>query len=190
GYRRIADDPLAGLVDVFPGGQIHHGVGTPADAPGQLGDLFLNGGAEGRVADVAIDLDQKVAADNHRLEFWVVDIGGENGATGRDLGTDEFRCDLGRNPRAKGLAGVLSAQGPQLPRLLYPHVLPNGHILHFRGDDAAAGVVQLADVVAGRGAPWLVGELEAQLFQTRVCQAGTGIWGAVGGEDFGVIALG
>src|SRR5690606_39362971 len=67
GYRRIADDPLAGLVDVFPGGQIHHGVGTPADAPGQLGDLFLNGGAEGRVADVAIDLDQKVAADNHRL---------------------------------------------------------------------------------------------------------------------------
>ena len=40
-HRRIADDPLARLVDVLAGGQVHHRVAAPADRPGHLLDFFL-----------------------------------------------------------------------------------------------------------------------------------------------------
>src|SRR5690606_41928300 len=41
-HRRVADDPLAGLVDVLAGGQIHHRVAAPADRPGHYFDFFLD----------------------------------------------------------------------------------------------------------------------------------------------------
>ena len=50
-------------------------------------------GGDGGVADVGVDLHQEVAADDDRLEFRVVDVGGNDGAAGGDLGADEFRRD-------------------------------------------------------------------------------------------------
>ena len=84
----------AGLVDVTASGQIHHGVRTPAAGPHQLLHLLLNGGADGGVANVGVDLYQEVAADDHRLRFRVVDVGGDDGATAGDLITDELRGDV------------------------------------------------------------------------------------------------
>ena len=73
-HRRVAQDPFADVVDVAAGGEVHHGVGAPADRPHHLLDFFLDRGRDGRVADIGVDLHQEVAADDHRLEFGVVDV--------------------------------------------------------------------------------------------------------------------
>src|SRR6185503_19505684 len=65
-HRAVAHDPFARLVDVLAGGKIHHGVGAPADRPGHLVDLLADRRADRGVADVAVDLHQEVAADDHR----------------------------------------------------------------------------------------------------------------------------
>ena len=39
----VADDPLAGLVDIAAGGQVHDRVRAPAGGPGQLLDFFFDG---------------------------------------------------------------------------------------------------------------------------------------------------
>ena len=79
----------------------------------------------GGVADVGVDLHQEVAADDHRLELEVVDVGGNDRAAARDLVADE----LGRQPFA------------------------HRDELHLRRDLALARVVQLrADVRRPRGA--------------------------------------
>src|SRR3974390_2290736 len=54
-HRRVADDPLARVVDVTPRGEVHHGVGAPADRPYHLFDFFLDRGRDGAVADVGVD---------------------------------------------------------------------------------------------------------------------------------------
>ena len=79
-HRRVAHDPVADVVDVAAGGQIHHRVGAPADRPDQLLDFLGDGGGDGGVADIGIDLHQEVAADDHRLQFGVVDVGRDDGA--------------------------------------------------------------------------------------------------------------
>src|SRR3546814_5458145 len=45
-HRRVADDPLAGLVDMLAGGQVHHRVAAPADRPDQLLDLLGDAGTD------------------------------------------------------------------------------------------------------------------------------------------------
>ena len=84
-HRRIADDPFAGVVDVAAGGEVHHGVGAPADRPHHLLDLFLDRRGHRRVADIGVDLGEEVAADDHRLQFGVVDVGRDDGAAARHL---------------------------------------------------------------------------------------------------------
>ena len=93
-HRRIANDPLARGVNVFAGGKIHHGVGAPLRGPAHLLDFFLDRRRDGGVADVGVDLHQEIAADDHRLDFGMVDVGGNNGAAARDFVTDELRGDL------------------------------------------------------------------------------------------------
>jgi hypothetical protein len=110
GDRAVADDPFARFVDVLAGGQVHHGVAAPADRPGHFLDFFLNAGPERRVADVGVDLDEEVAADDHRLAFRVVDVVGDDGAATGDFATDEFRGDFFRDAGAEVLAGVLAAR--------------------------------------------------------------------------------
>ena len=122
-HRRVADDPLARLVDVLAGRQVHHRVGAPADRPLQLVDLLADRRRHRRVADVGVDLHQEVAADDHRLELGVVEVGRDDGAAARDLVAHELRR----------------------------HVLADGDEAHLLGDLAAPRVVHLREVaVAAR----------------------------------------
>ena len=73
-HRRVADDPLSGLVDVVTRAQIHHRVGAPPGRPAHLLDLLLDAAADGGVADVGVDLHQEVAADDHRFGLGVIDV--------------------------------------------------------------------------------------------------------------------
>ncbi len=105
-HRRVADDPFAGGVDVAAGGEVHHGVGAPADRPHHLVDFLLDRGGDGRVADIGVDLGEEVPADRHRLQFGVVDVAGDDGAAARDLVAHEFRRDEQRHRGAEALAVV------------------------------------------------------------------------------------
>src|SRR2546423_3419895 len=89
-HGRIANDPFAGGVNVFACGEVHHGVGAPLRRPTHLLDFFLDRRRDGAVADVGVDLYQKIAADDHRLGFRVIDVVRDDGAPSRDLVADEF----------------------------------------------------------------------------------------------------
>ena len=53
-HRGIADDPLARLVDVRPGRQIHHRVGAPQRRPAQLLDFFVDRRADAELPMLAL----------------------------------------------------------------------------------------------------------------------------------------
>jgi hypothetical protein len=76
GHGGVAEDPFAGGVDVLAGGEVHDGVRAPLGGPAHLLDFLLDAGGDGAVADVGVDLHEEVAADDHRLELGVVDVGG------------------------------------------------------------------------------------------------------------------
>ena len=109
-HGRIANDPFAGGVDVFAGGKIHHGVGAPFRGPTHLLDFFLDRRRDGAVADVGVDLDEEIAADDHRLGFGMIDVRRDDGAAARDFVPDEFRRDFFWNRGAetirRGVAGT------------------------------------------------------------------------------------
>src|SRR5690606_9204981 len=136
-HRRVADDPLPGLVDIPAGGQVHDGVGAPAGGPGHLLHLLLDGGTQRRVADIAVDLHQEIAADDHRLQLRVIDVGRQNGTPPGDLLADELGRDLARNSGAETVPRMLVLQQPCFPGLSQLHVLADGDELHLRRDDAA-----------------------------------------------------
>ena len=83
-------------MDVLAGGEIHDGVGTPLGGPAHFLHLFLDGGGDGAVADISVDLHKEVPTDDHGLQLGVVNIGRDNGAACSDLGADELWCDLRR----------------------------------------------------------------------------------------------
>ena len=116
----IAEDPLARLVDFAPGREVHHRVGAPQRRPAQLLDFLVDRRADGGVADVGVDLHREVAADDHRLELGMVDVGRNDGATARDLRADELRIEP----------------------------LADADELHLFGDDAFAREVQLRHAAA------------------------------------------
>jgi hypothetical protein len=120
--RAVAQDPLAGRVDVLAGRQVHDRVGAPAGGPLQLLDLGLDRRGHGAVADVGVDLDQEVAADDHRLELRVEDVGRDDRAAAGELAAHELGLDA----------------------------LADGDEPHLLGDLAAAGVVHLAEVAVAR----------------------------------------
>jgi hypothetical protein len=111
-HRRVAQDPLAGLVDVLAGREVHDRVGAPADGPGHLLHLLVDRRGDGGVADVGVDLDQEVAADDHRLALGMVDVGRNDGPPARHLvphevGSDELRD--GGPPRLARVPGHAAA---------------------------------------------------------------------------------
>ncbi len=114
-HRRVAQNPLARLVDVLAGRQVHDRIGAPQRRPAQLVDLFVDRRADGRVADVRVDLHREVAADDHRLELGVIHVGRNDGASARHFGPHEL--------------GIES--------------FADRDELHLGRDDAAARVVQL-----------------------------------------------
>ena len=202
GHGAVADDPLAGFVDVLAGGQIHHRVAAPAGGPGHLVHFLVDGGAERRVADVGVDLHQEVAADDHRLTFRVVDVVGDDGAAAGDFGAHELGGDFRRDRRAEVLALVLAAEeldhllahragGAQVLEVgLAVHVLADRHVFHLGGDDPLAGVVHLGDVLARQGAARLAVQAgEAEFVEGRVGGAGAAVFGGEVGEHLGVAAL-
>ena len=120
-----------------PGGEVHHRIGPPADRPDQLFHLFLHRGGDGGGAHVGIDLHEEIAPDDHRLKFGVVDIGGDDGAAGRDLGADEFGGDVIGDLRAPILA--VAGGGAGLAQL----GLADRDKFHLGGDQARAGIGEL-----------------------------------------------
>ena len=156
GDRRVAQNPLARGVDILAGGQIHHGVRAPLDRPTHLLHFLLHGGGDGGIADVGIDFDQEIAADDHRLQFRMVDVARNDGAAARHLGANKFGGDFPGDRGAEGLAGMLEKQRvlarPFGGGAFAPHVFAHGDVFHLRGDDAHAGVAQLRGHPAGLGA--------------------------------------
>src|SRR5207244_3989056 len=51
-HGRIADDPLARVVDVAAGREVHDRVGAPAAGPHHLVDFGCDVGCDGAVADI------------------------------------------------------------------------------------------------------------------------------------------
>ena len=96
-------------MDVFAGGEIHYVVGTPANRPSQLFNFFADAGSDGRVADIGVYFYQEIAADNHRFDFRVINISGDNGATTGNFIAYELGRNFGRNAGAERLAGMLAA---------------------------------------------------------------------------------
>ena len=146
--RRVAQDPGADVVDVAPGREVHHRVGAPADRPRHLLDFLGDARAHRRIADVGVDLDQKIAADRHRLEFEVIDVGGNDRPAARHFLAHEFRRDEFGDGRAEALA-VGEALGGALHRRLARQILAMGDIDHLFGDDPGAGEFELGDELAG-----------------------------------------
>ena len=124
-------------MDVAAGGEVHHGVGAPADRPHHLVDFLLDRGGDGGVADIGVDLGEEVAADDHRLELGVVDVGGNDGAAARHFRAHEFRRHEQRHRRAEALA-VGARRFRPLELHLAAEILALGDVDHLLGDDAGA----------------------------------------------------
>ena len=143
-HRRVADDPFARVVDVAAGREVHHRVGAPADRPHHLLHFLLDRGGDGGVADIGVDLGQEVAADDHRLQLGVVDVGRDDGAPARHFRTHEFRRDESRH-RAAELLAVGQCRFGAFQLLLAAEVLARRAVDHLLGDDAGLGEFILRD---------------------------------------------
>ncbi len=185
--RGVADDPLARLVDVPAGGEIHHRVRAPARGPRHLLHFLLDAGSDGRVADVGVDLHQEVAADDHRLGLRVVDVGGNDGAPARDLVAHELRRDLFLDRGAERFPRMLL--GEQLRQQLAALVLANGDEFHLGRNDAAARVVHLGNVHARFRPARPAFEIEPQLRELGIGEPLAAVSRAWPGELFGIAAL-
>ena len=147
-HRRIADDPFARGVDVAAGGEVHHGVGAPADRPHHLLDLLLDRRRHRGVADVGVDLGEEVAADDHRLELGVIDVRGNDRAAARHFRAHELRRHEGRHRCAEALAvGERGLRALELD--LAAEVLARRDVDHLLGDDAGARPFELGHRLAG-----------------------------------------
>ena len=172
GYGAVADNPFAGFVDVGTGGEVHQRVATPLAAPGGLLHLLFDARGGGGIADVGIDFHQEVAANDHGLGLGMVDVGRQHGTSAGDFAAYEFRGDV-----------ALDAQFPAV------HVLANGHILHFGGDDSCLGIGHLRDVPAGLGTSRKLYMLETQGIERMVVQPHLAVFAAHLRELLGVVAL-
>ena len=107
-------------------------------------------GGDGRVADVGVDLDQEVAADDHRLELRVVDVGRDDGPRATSSRTNSgvmisgmLREVLGDAGRA-ALAIALAHRAWRDSRIhFWPLVLADRDVFHLgvmmpRGRSASA----------------------------------------------------
>src|SRR3546814_6986985 len=94
-------------------------------------------------------------SDRHRLARGVVDVAGDDRAAPRNLVADKLRSDIIGDAGAPAFAVALifgQARAAEIFAL--------GDIFHLGGDDAAAGIVHLTDVLAGLGAEDLAARSE------------------------------
>ena len=146
GHGAVTDHPVADIVDVAARRQVHDRVTAPTDGPDHLVDLIGHRGKHGGVSDIGVDLDQEIAADDHRLQFAVVDIGRDDGPPACDFLTDKFWGDVvgDRGPE-------IFAVADDLGQLFAAHVLADGDIFHLGGDDPSAGIGHLGHSLAVLG---------------------------------------
>src|SRR5437588_3540170 len=182
GNGAVADDPFARLVDVLAGGEVHHRVGAPADRPGHLVDFLADGRGTRRVAKVAVDLHQEVAADDHRLAFGVIDVRRDDGAPARHLVPYELRRDALRQLRPERFTRVLKTQC--VDRAL---VLAQGDELHLRRDDALARVMHLRDATPP---PRSALEIKTQFGELRIGEPFAAVLRGRSPQDFRIAPLG
>src|SRR5690625_303546 len=71
-------------MDIFTRRKIHDGVCAPACGPDHFIDLFFDRRGDRGVSDIGVDFGEEIPPDDHRLQFWVVDIGGDDGASAGD----------------------------------------------------------------------------------------------------------
>ena len=156
-HGRIAKYPFACRVDVLAGREVHHRVGSPQRRPAHLFDLFVDGRSDRRVADVGVDLDQEIAADDHRLAFGMVDVRRDDRPAASDLVADEFGRDEFGIDGAERFAAVLMIQRRRSLRsdadksvrvLPAAEIFADRDVLHLGRDDAFAGVVHLRHALA------------------------------------------
>ena len=107
----VAENPLAGFVNVLAGGQVHDGVCTPAGGPHHFLYFLRNGGADGAVTNVGVNFGGELFADNAGFCLRVVVVAADDGAAGGNL----------------------------FPHHLCGHVFAGGNERHLGGDDAVAG---------------------------------------------------
>ena len=101
-----------------------------------------------QVADVAVDFYQEVATDDHRLEFWMVDVSGNDRPAACDLLPNEIRGYLFWERGTKTLARMLIGQQTCGACFLQFHVFAYRDVFHFRRDNTFACVVHLRHVAA------------------------------------------
>jgi len=70
---------------------------APLGGPAHFLDLLLDARSHGGIANVGVDLHEEVAANDHRLEFGMIDVGRDDGPARRHLASDELWCYLGWN---------------------------------------------------------------------------------------------
>ncbi len=152
-HRGVAQDPLAGVVDVLAGGQVHDGVGAPAGGPHHLVDLLGDRGGDRRVADVGVDLDRERLADDHRLALGVVVVGRDHRAAAGDLVAHQLGGHLFAGGDERHLGGDLAGAGPlQLGAAVADHPGPGRQagrqVDHRVGVGVGAGGVVEVEVFA------------------------------------------
>src|SRR6185437_8760133 len=90
---------------------------------------------------------EEVAADDHRLGFWMVDVCRNDRAAGGDLRANELGCHVIRDARAP----VLSVARLSLSAALPAEVLAKRDELHLRRYDPGARVGELGSGSAAAG---------------------------------------
>ena len=125
----------------------------------------------------------------------MVDVGRDDRASGGDFLTHEFGRDLvgmGRDIRAETLPCVLFQElGVFRPseKLVQLHAFAYGDKLHFRRNDALAGVVKLGYVAACFGAARVGNLVETQMGGFRIVRAFSAVFAGKLGQDFGIAAF-
>ena len=115
-----------------------------------------------RVADIGVDLGEEVAADDHRLGFGVVDIGGDDGPAARHFAAHELRRDEGRQRRAEALP-VFEARFRLIGLAPAADILAMGDIDHLARDNAGPRQFELGHRAAGKPAQRLPLDREGAL---------------------------
>ena len=125
----------------------------------------------------------------------MVDVGRDNRTSGGDFLAHEFGRDLvgmGWDIRAETLPCVLFQElGVFRPseKFVQLHAFAYGDKLHFRRNDALAGVVELGYIAACFGAARTGDLVEAQMGGFRIVCAFGAIFAGKLGQDFGIVAF-
>ena len=132
-------------MDVAAGRKVHDRVGAPRIAHTIFSTSSGNAGAHRRIADVGVDLDEKISADRHRLEFEVVDVGRNDRPPSGDLAREQIPASRTREYRRRSSRRRRCGPLPLRPPLLAREFLTMGDIDHLFRDDPGAGKFELGD---------------------------------------------